>query len=57
MAFLAQLSDVLDKDKILGVSAELALSTPRGAPACPVGLATCWLGSGGLAFSQHHPKS
>lgn len=55
MVFLAQLSDVLDRDKILDVSAELALS--RGAPASPVGLATCWLGSRGLAFSQCHPES
>ena len=57
MVFLAQRSDVLDKDQILNVSAELALSTLRGAPASPVGLATGSLGSGSLAFSQRHPRN
>lgn len=57
MVFLAQLIDVLDKDQILAISAELALSTLWGTPASPVGLATGLLGNGGLAFSQRHPKT
>lgn len=57
MVFLAWLNDVLIKDQILDVSAELALSTLRGAPASPVGLATGSLGSRGLAFGQCHPRN
>lgn len=57
MVFLAQLSNILDKDQILDVSAELALSTLQSSPASPAGLATGSLGSGGLAFSQRHPRN
>lgn len=49
---MAQHTDALDKDQIVDVSAELALSTVLGAPGSPVGLAT-----GPLAVEVWHSAS